>query len=187
MRKPTFRITDEAAKVLESRAKRRDLGLSKYLELVLSWPETEPGEGGEEKAPEKLTTIAEELELPNGLLKIARDEEGLPEGFVRAKVSAGWTKIDWRKLALQDVEFQGLKRDKLAEEVKKIRASRMRIENRLPASARHQLNEEEDRAEVPNWCKKCRVSLTTRDELEAHKQGCGVGSLEYVVGLPEVK
>lgn len=145
----------------------------------------DPRIGGGE-GPEKLTTIAEELELPNGLLKITRDD-GLPVGFVRARASDGWTRIDWRKLEVLNVEDQGLERDKLSEEMKRIRAARVKVENRLPASAKHPLDQESGRADVPNWCRKCRVSLETRGDLETNKAQCGVGLLEYVVGTPEVR
>lgn len=186
----SYRILPETKEWIKRGAKARGLGVGEFLDVVATWPV--PGSEAEEvrekeEEKEKVVTVAEELELSNGLLKITRDEDGLPVAFVRSKPTEGWKVVDWKRLRELDVEVQGLKRDKLQEEVKRIRVSRLKMEGRLTASERHTMNEEEDRAEVPNWCRKCRVTIETRAELQAHTQSCGVNSLEYVQGMPEVR
>lgn len=187
-----YRILPSTVDWIKKGAKARGLGVGDYLDLVATWPV--PGSVKEEVAeksttpetPERMVLVAEELELPNGLLKIVRDpeEDGLPVAFVRSRVSDGWKRVDWKRLHELDVEVQGLKRDKLAEEVKRIRATRVKIETRLPPGAQNILAMEKDVAEpqghdFPKWCMNCKVTVESPEELEEHRRvGHSVRELE---------
>ena len=181
MIKKTLRVKDETAEFIERGAKAREIGEGEFLDLVAqSW---RAGGETEQKAPEKIVTIAEELELPNGLLKIARDPEGLPEGFVRAKISESWAKIDWKRLEKLNVEVQGLKKDKLQKEVERLDIANRKALNRAPPGVRHSIEMEKDTAEaggfVRQWCIRDRITIDSPEELEAHKaSGCTIRELE---------
>lgn len=183
MIKKTFRIRDETGAWIEKGAKSRQMGESEFLDMVATWP-APTQEGTTVVRPERTAWIAEELELPNGLLKIAREGDGLPVAFVRAKVTAAWVPIDWKKLEALNVEVQGLRRDKLNEEVLTLRTKRAKIEKGMSLAARTQLELQKDIAEpagkdFPKWCTRCRVTVETPEELETHKAyGCLVRELE---------
>jgi len=188
--KKTFRMKDETARWFEKGAKDRGLTESEFADLVATWPS--PSAEAQSPAPEKRTVIAEELELPNGLLKIARDRgdgDGLPVGFVRARrltpdgKEAGWVPINWKQLEALNAEIQGLKKDKLSEEVKMLKARRTTLVHRMNVGARTELAMEDDTAKADKyWCAKCRVTAETPDEITAHRKQCGEQYLQVYYG-----
>jgi hypothetical protein len=187
MVKKTFQIKEETAKWIGKGAKERNIWLGEFLDLVATWPS--PGAEAQAPATEKLTVIAEELELSNGLLKITRDDDGLPVGFVRAKRFApggkeeGWVPINWKQLEALNAEVQGLKRDKLAEEVKMLKTRRTTLVHRMTVGARTELAMEDDTAKPDKfWCVKCRVTAETPDEIAAHRRQCGEQYLQAYYG-----
>jgi hypothetical protein len=78
-----------------------------------------------------------------------------------------------RQLSLDDA----LKEAKLAllkEQTRKLHVYNLRVEKGLPAGVKNVLAQEQDTAQAPNWCNKCRVSLETEEEIQAHRaNGCG--------------
>lgn len=179
--KKNYHVKEGTAKWIEKGARDRKIWPGEFLDIVaLSWNPN--GEAIQTPVPEKITTIAEELELTNGLLKIAREDEGLPEGFVRAKITDAWKKVDWKKLEALSVEVQGLKRDKLRLEAEKLKEETgllhmraVKVKNGLPMTVRNELAMEDDTASPDGilWCSRCKVTAESREEIESHKKmGC---------------
>jgi hypothetical protein len=185
------RVNPSTKDWIESQSEDRGLGTGEFLDLVATWPmPTQEGEKVERPEEGKRVLVAEEIELPNGLLKITRDEEGLPVAFVRAKAGAAWLPINWKRLEELNVEVQGLKADKLKKEVEKLTLVNKKqgiVNSRLlaglPPAARTEFEMQKDQAQTPagwpKWCMNCRVSVETPEELESHRAaGHSVRDLE---------
>lgn len=162
----SVKVDDAIYSELKATAEARDAELSDIVRERLA--------GANPKGPSAVETlgqpaaqrppvpyIAEELETADHLLRIARDPEGLPVGFVRAKSGDAWQPVNFRRLADINEEVQGLKRDKLAEEVKRIRVQRVAVENRLPVGVRAQYDAENANAPEILYCSNCRRLVDT--------------------------
>lgn len=181
----------------EVEAKVKKMNLGQYFDFLMArgQPISE-GEKPTGEGPEKVTVIAEELELPNSLLKITRDTDGQPVGWVRPRTTRPdgseepWVEVDHKKLRELNVEIQGLTRDRLArdvqkrdEEIKTMRARRTAFIHRMPVGARTELAIEDDTAKPDKfWCRKCRVTVETPEEIAAHRKLCGEEWLEPFYG-----
>ena len=80
-------------------------------------------------------------------------------------------------------ETNALKKDKLKEEIRKLKIENARKYGKLPPGVMHSLEEEKDTADTgagfPKWCLNDRVTVESPEELEAHKAaGHSVRELE---------
>ena len=172
MIRKTLRLKDETGKWIEKEAKAHGLDQSEFIDLVATWPPPSQ-EGTKIVRSNGSPFIAEALELPNGLLKIERDDDGLPVAFVRSKEKDAWLPMNWKRLEALNVEVQGLKRDKLVKEVEKLAIGNAKATGRLPPGARNILEQSRDTAEPGEFewlfCVNCKQMIQTPEDLDYHK------------------